>query len=129
MTRYLTTKQILRIHAVVIEDFGGNPTVRDIGLIESAVARPQAAYGGQEAYGSLFEKAAALISSLAANHGFIDGNKRTAYVAFGLFLKQNGYELTANPIDATAFVKDIVTHKLDEAAIAVWLKKHSAKVS
>ena len=87
------------MHADQIERYGGSQGVRDHGLLESALYRPQTGY-----YGDLIEEAAALWESLAQNHPFIDGNKRTAFAATYTLLAINGAQLTATAEDAYAFV-------------------------
>ena len=79
--KHLSVKQVLAIHARSIEQFGGEPTIRDPGLLDSAVAQPRRGFGGKDLYPSLEEKAAALAFSLVMNHPFADGNKRTGYGA------------------------------------------------
>jgi death on curing protein len=89
VTVYLTFEQVLAIH-----DAAAGPSgIRDAGAIQSAVGRPQATVFGEDAYGSIWEKAAALLQSLARNHGWMDGNKRTAWVAALTFLTVNGHPL------------------------------------
>lgn len=78
----------------MIDKTGGSHGVRDLGLLESAVMRPKATFGGEELYSDVFSKAAALMHSLIRNHPFVDGNKRTGIAAAGLFLAQNGVQLT-----------------------------------
>jgi len=85
---YLTLDETLRIHQRLLEAFGGAAGVRDLGLIESALLRPQTGY-----YADLIEEAAALWESLAMNHGFVDGNKRVAYACTELFLQLNGLDI------------------------------------
>jgi len=86
MTRYLTTGDVLAI----AEEIGAGGALRDFGLLSSAVVRPQSAMFGVEAYTDIWEKAAALMHSLIANHPFVDGNKRTGLVATLAFLDRNG---------------------------------------
>jgi death-on-curing protein len=86
--RYLTVEEVLEINAEVI---GGGHALRDLGLLESAVARPQASAFGADAYPDLASKAAALLHSLVLNHAFVDGNKRTAVLSTLVFLDLNGY--------------------------------------
>ena len=90
MSDYLTLPEALAMHADQIERYGGSPGLRDPGLLESALYRPQTGY-----YADLVEEAAALWESLAQNHPFIDGNKRTAFAATYTFLAINGARLTA----------------------------------
>lgn len=75
--KYLTVEQVLFIHARLVSEISGTHGVRDLGLLESAVARPQATFEGNDLYSDIFSKAAALMESLIGNHPFVDGNKRT----------------------------------------------------
>jgi len=102
MSDYLTLPEVLAMHADQIERYGGSQGVRDHGLLESALYRPQTGY-----YADLIEEAAALWESLAQNHPFIDGNKRTAFAATYTFLTINGAQLTANAEEAYAFVSGL----------------------
>jgi len=95
MRTYLTAFEVLAMHHDLIERFGGSKEVRDIGLLQAALARPQTGY-----YSSLIEEAAALWESLSQNHPFVDGNKRTVFAAMHVFLKLNGYELATSPNEA-----------------------------
>lgn len=97
--RYLTMKEALHIHAALIKVHGGSPGVRDAGLIESALSRPQSGY-----YSDLLEEAAALWESLAMNHGFVDGNKRVAFACMEIFLDLNGMAITATNDTAITFI-------------------------
>jgi death-on-curing protein len=93
MIRYLTLEEVLELHRLALEQSGGLDGVRELGGLESAVAQPQMAFGGQELYPSLAEKAAALGFSLVCNHPFMDGNKRIGHAAMETFLVLNGWEL------------------------------------
>ena len=91
MTRdYLTTADILAMHAVLLKRYGGADGVRDIGALEAAVFRPQSGY-----YADEIQEACALLESLLINHPFVDGNKRTAFAACDVFLRINGLRITA----------------------------------
>lgn len=90
MTVYLELEHVLATHEIVT---GGDTAVRDPGLIESACGRPQATAFGEDAYPTIWEKAAAFLQSLARNHGFVDGNKRTAWTCAVAFLEVNGHPL------------------------------------
>jgi death-on-curing protein len=121
MSDYLTLAEVLAIHADQIERYGGSPGVRDRGLLESALYRPQTGD-----YGDLFEEAAALWESLAQNHPFIDGNKRTAFAATYTFLVINGAQLTAKPAAAYAFIAGL--HEKGEFCfenLVPWLRSHA----
>jgi death-on-curing protein len=99
MTDYLTFAEVLAIHDDQIERYGGSPGVRDPGLLEAALFRPQTGY-----YADLIEEAAALWESLAQNHPFIDGNKRVAFAATYTFLAINGMRITADAEAAYDFI-------------------------
>lgn len=99
MTEYLTVTEVLAIHQDQIARYGGSDGVRDRGLLEAALYRPQTGY-----YTDLIEEAAALWESLAQNHTFIDGNKRTAFAVTYTFLAINGGLITADGIETHAFI-------------------------
>jgi death-on-curing protein len=124
MTVYLTAQQVLFIHARLIETTGGSHGLRDLGLLQSAVARPQATFDGADLYPDLWHKAAALMESLAQNHPFVDGNKRTAITATAMFLQQNGYVLQTTNEALEAFVMMVVEERPSLDAIVVWLKEN-----
>jgi death-on-curing protein len=92
----IPTKEILTIHKTLIDNFGGSHGVRDMALLESALARPFQMYDNTYLYKTFLHKAAALIESLLINHPFVDGNKRTGYTVLRLFLMQNGLDFTAS---------------------------------
>lgn len=92
MKTYLTTADILGLHQVLLEKYGGAEGLRDSGALEAAVFRPQCGY-----YDDLAGEAAALLESLLINHPFLDGNKRTAFAAADVFLRLNGRRLAASP--------------------------------
>jgi death on curing protein len=87
---YLTTAEVIRLHEDVIAASGGLPGVKNLGLVDSAVAQPKMTFGADDLYPSVAEKAAALAFSLAKNHAFEDGNKRIAHAAMETFLVMNG---------------------------------------
>ena len=122
--KYLSAEQILFIHARLIDETGGAHGVRDIGLLQSAAARPQATFGGNELYPDIFSKAAALMESLAKNHPFLDGNKRTAATSTGIFLGINGFRLEASQKELVRFALDMAVGKLPSEEALVWLKNH-----
>ena len=94
---YLTPEQVLFIHSRLVGETGGSHGVRDLGLLELAVARPKATFDNKELYPDLCTKAAALMDLLINNHPFVDGNKRTGVTAALLFLRINAHKLTAPP--------------------------------
>lgn len=128
-TSFLTTKQVLYIHFRVVKRFGGSKGVRDLGLVESAVARPKATFDKKYLYYSIFDKAAALLQSLLKNHPFIDGNKRTALSSAAIFLKKNGYKLTNSHKKEVEFAIKVDNGNLTIEQISQWLKMHSVKIT
>lgn len=128
MVQYLTTDEMLYLHQALLDQFGGLAGVRDLGLVESAVARPQAGFGDFEAYPDLLIKAAVLGFSLLKNHAFLDGNKRTAIGAMELFLEKNGVRIVAKINERFRLAHDIEDNSLSEDKIAQWLKKHGKKI-
>ncbi|MBC8508685.1 MAG: type II toxin-antitoxin system death-on-curing family toxin [Chloroflexi bacterium] len=127
MTRYLTAEQVLFIHARMIDETGGEHGIRDLGLVQAAIARPQATFDGEELYPDLFTKAAALMESLVNNHAFLDGNKRTGIAAVALFLQINGVTLDANNPQFVAFIMQVAQSKISVGKISNWLKNHRHK--
>ena len=99
--KFLSLDEVLELHADQISSFGGTPGVRDEGLLESALAQPQATFGGQFLHPTISEQAAAYLYHIAMNHPFIDGNKRTAFAVTDTFLRLNGCAL--NLTDDRAF--------------------------
>lgn len=97
--QFLSVDEVLAIHERLLERFGGPPGVRDKGLLESALYRPQTGY-----YKDLIELAAALFESLILNHPFIDGNKRVAFFATDVFLRLNGWRIAVDADEAHAFL-------------------------
>ena len=125
MTVYLTAEQVLFVHYRLIGETGGEHGVRDLGLLESAVARPQATFDRQELYPDVFEKAAALMESLINNHPFVDGNKRTGIACAVLYLQQNGVSFSAKNAELEKFTLRVASSKVGRSEIGQWLKKHS----
>ena len=120
MADYLTVAEIYRTQHRLIELFGGLHGVRDKGAVEAAVFRPQTGY-----YNSIEEEAAALMESLANNHGFLDGNKRIAFVATDVFLRRNGFYIEVEGLDGHAFiVGSIERHEFRFAQILGWIRQH-----
>lgn len=101
--------------------------MRDVGLLDSALARPAASFAGEHLYKTIFDKAAALIHSLLLNHPFADGNKRTATYLGYRFLEINGYLLKVSNKELVQFALNVESKKLDLPKISAWLKKHSRK--
>lgn len=122
---FLTAEQVLFLHSRLIDETGGMHGIRDLGLLRSAVARPGATFEGKELYPDMFHMAAALMESLISNHPFLDGNKRTAISAAGLFLMRNGYELAASQQALELFTMDMALKRLDVEKAAAWFARNS----
>ena len=116
---------ILELHKNSIIDFGGSDGIRDIGLLESAIARPFQTFDSTDLYLTIFEKAAALGESLIINHPFVDGNKRTGVLAMMSLLINNGFSFTAPQEDLYTFVINISTGTIAFAEIVEWLKDNT----
>ena len=123
--KYLTPQKALFIHDQVVKRTGGSHGVRDIGLVESAVYRPQATFDGDDLYAGIFDKAAALLQSLLKNHPFVDGNKGTALTSAGLFLRLNGYKLINAKKEEVEFAIKVDNEHLSIEEISKWLEKNS----
>jgi death-on-curing protein len=120
MTDYLTVAEVLAMHTDQIERYGGAQGVRDLGLLEAALYRPQTGY-----YPSLIEEAAALWESIGQNHPFIDGNKRTAFAATYTFLAINGARLTADAQETYLFVAGLYeANQFTFDKLVPWLRSH-----
>ena len=118
--RWVTLRVVLAIHDRQIAEHGGASGVRDSGVIESALARPMnlAAYDAPDAA----ELAAAYAFGLARNHGFVDGNKRTAWVAARVFLADNGQNLEFDPFDAVRIMEEVAGGKISESGLVDWFR-------
>lgn len=125
MTRYLSPEQVLYIHYRLIEHIGGTGGILDLGMLLSAVNRPQAGFEGHDLYPDIFAKAAALLDSLIRNHPFVDGNKRTAITAAALFLQLNGFSLEVEPSEMVRFTLECAQSHLGLEEIAVWFRLHA----
>ncbi len=120
MSDYLTVAEVYRMQHRLIEMFGGLHGVRDKGAVDAAVFRPQIGY-----YNSLEEEAAALMESLANNHGFLDGNKRIAFTAADVFLRRNGLYIDVEGPDGYAFIDGSMDrHEFRFAQILDWIRRH-----
>lgn len=117
---FLSLQETLELHQLVIQRFGGLKGARDMGLLESALVRPQTGY-----YETLSMQAAALFQSLCQNHCFVDGNKRVAFAGTAIFLRMNGYHLRVSADDGESFLIDQVIKKGSSIEdIATWLEGH-----
>ena len=121
--RWISKQALLLLHAESLAEHGGGQGLRDEGLLDSALTRPQnlAAYGNPD-HAAL---AASYGLGLAKNHAFVDGNKRAALLATGLFLYLNGWRLTTSQADTTLAMLSLAAGELSEDAFAAWLRAHA----
>ncbi len=126
--RYLTLGEILALHRAVIERTGGGTGLRDLALLESAVAQPRATFDGVDLQPTLQDKAAALCTSLVQNHPFVDGNKRIGHAAMEVFLLLNGFEIAASVDEQEQLILRLAQGELRRADIARWLHSHIVQV-
>lgn len=123
-TIFPTVEEARYLHEILIEKFGGSLGLRDLGLLESALIRPQSGF-----YETLCHQAAAFLHSLISNHCFIDGNKRIAFALTAVFLEMNGYSLIVSADEAEKFIVDqIIVGKIDAIEIAIWIEDHLKKL-
>lgn len=119
-TLFPTVEEALHLHLQLIAGFGGSPGIRDLGLLESTLARPRSGY-----YRTLSEQAAALMQSLTLNHAFVDGNKRMAFALTAVFLRMNGYRLTVSPDEGDRLIVNrIIVNRAEVGEITGWLEQH-----
>lgn len=121
----LTLEQLLEIHAIVIETTGGSLGLRDLGRLEAAVASQTQNAFGEDLYPTLFDKAAAIIRGIIADHPFVDGNKRCAMLAGLVLLDINGVSFSMKPKEIEDFAVLIAVERLDIPFIVKWLIQHT----
>jgi death-on-curing protein len=125
VARYLTVREVLRIHEDQLARHGGGSGVRDPGQLESALFRPQTGY-----YADRIAEAAALWESLSQNHPFIDGNKRTALSSMLMFLNLNGLDIILSEDDLWAFMSGLYdTHSFRFEALEAWLRSYAVPLA
>jgi len=123
--KYLSPQNVIQIHFELVEETGGSQGLLDLGLLESAVFRPQTTFGGKDLYPNLIIKAAALVHSLLLNHVFVDGNKRTATISMIEFLILNGKIFKATNKEIVDFALWVENKKPTIEQIATWIKNHT----
>jgi death-on-curing protein len=117
---FLSLDEVLEVHERVIDAYGGADGVRDLGLLESALYRPQSGY-----YEDLVTMAAALFESLLMNHPFVDGNKRAGALAAAVFLDLNGYDFRPPEIDVVNMIMGLAAGEIEEDSLAQWISENS----
>jgi death on curing protein len=124
MTRFLTRQECLELHRRILDQSGGLKGVRDIGLLDSALAQPQMTFDGRELCPGIADKAAALAFSLICNHPFNDGNKRVGHAAMETFLVLNGWELTAHVDEQEHIIFSVASGTLMREGLRAWIDSH-----
>ncbi len=120
--KYPSVEQVKNLHQETLKSHGGLSGIRDEQLLEYLVFRPQLSLSGIEIYKGIFRKAAALLEGITGRHPFVDGNKRTGWLAMRVFLAANGYELQYSQDEAYAFVLDVAKGEKSLAQIAQWIR-------
>lgn len=129
MIKFLDKQIILAFHRDQVKTYNGKQGIRDEGLLESALAQPQASFGGEYMHETIFEMAAAYGFHICKNHPFFDGNKRTAFVAMYTFLFVNGFRLEADKKSLFAVMIDLANGKLEKAELANFLEENTKEKS
>src|SRR5881628_1739845 len=122
---FLALDEVLEIHRDQLARYGGAAGIRDLGLLQSALAQPQATFGGQFLHADLFEMAAAYLFHLVQNHPFVDGNKRVGTVAALVFLRLNDQDTNATEGELESLVLAVAQGQTDKATIAKFFRDHS----
>ncbi len=125
---FLTVHDVLTLHSIAIEDQGGDPSLRDRGLLESAVAMPAQSFGGQFVHEDIPAMAAAYAFHICKNHPFIDGNKRAATAAMIAFLSDNGWSFDATADEADPVILHLAAGGVDKASFTAWARSHMHKM-
>jgi death on curing protein len=123
----ITKEIVLRLHELSILKYGGGNGTRDEGLMESAIARPYQTFAGEDLYPTVFEKAAAIAESIIINHPFVDGNKRTGFLAMIAILKNENFQLVISNEEIYNFTIKISTGEIKFEEIVEWLKNNTSQ--
>jgi death-on-curing protein len=128
LTRYLSLAEVLRLHGRIVDETGGSDGLRDLGLLESALAQPRQTFGGDDLYPSLAEKAAAAGVSLINNHPFVDGNKRIGHAVVEAMLMLNGFELSAGVDESEAEILAVATGQRSREQFRAWIESRMVEL-
>ncbi len=123
--RYLSLGEVVRLHHMLLEQSGGASGLRDLGLLDSALAQPRATFDGRDLHATLIDKAAALCASLVHNHPFVDGNKRVGHAAMATFLILNGVDISASTDEQEQLILDVAAGRRRREDVAAWLRQHT----
>ena len=125
MPLFLDIDHIMRLHRSLIDEYGGTDGVRDMGLLQSAIAMPQASYGGEFLHGDIFEMAAAYLYHITQNHPFLDGNKRTGAASAIVFLAINDIQIDNDEDGLVALTLSVAIGQAGKGQIAEFFRKNS----
>jgi len=126
--KYIALEQLLQLHVLAVEQFGGSDGLRDLGRLEAALASQRQEVFGKELYQGVDEKAAALCRGIIGDHPFVDSNKRTAMLVAITFLEINDTQFVAKMGEVEDFAVKVAVDRLDVPAIAAWLRAHSKAI-
>lgn len=124
--KFLTLSQVITLHRLQIDEFGGAHGVKDEGLLLSALAQPESGFGGDYLHKDLFEMAAAYLFHLVKNHAFVDGNKRIAALVAAVFLEVNGLVVTANENEFEKLVLDAAQSLVAKEEVAAFFRQNTS---
>jgi len=124
MTYAVSVEQVIALHQMMIDRYGGDPGIRDRGLVESSVAQPMMTFGGTDLYPTLIEKAVALGFSLIRNHGFVDGNKRVGFAALDAFLLAHGKKVLSTLDDMESAGLAVAVGTMTRTRFLEWVRLH-----
>ncbi len=124
----VTIEQVLFLHVVAIEEFGGSAGIRDVDQLRAAIARPAAGFGDVALFETPFLRAAALMEALLHRHPFLDGNKRVAVLAAAFWLEREGFELVATEAALYDVTIAAVTHETDVSSLAAWFEANCRQI-
>lgn len=119
-------EDVLRLHSLSLQYYGGKDGIREMDMLQSAIGRPFQTFGGEELYPTLFEKASALLESLVKNHPFIDGNKRTGFLVYMTFLRENNYWIHVEKEIMYEFIIGVAEGRNGYQEILSWTQLHAA---
>ncbi len=125
---FIPKEVVFTIHADLLQRYGGEPGLRDVGLLESALAQPKMTFDGKYVHKTLFDKTAAYGFHVCKNHPFVDGNKRVALVLMDIFLQKNGWEIISPEEEVYRMMMSLAAGKLTKTQLSTWLKEHSSKL-
>ena len=120
----ITLKEVLQIHQIAIDEFGGAIGIRDEGILQSAIARPFNGFGDSVFYPEPAGKAAAILESIVKNHPFVDGNKRTGYLLMRLIMMNYDKDIKASQEEKYDFVIKVASSQIEFDEIVTWIKEH-----